>query len=492
MNASSNDTEAAIASNGTVIQRTTGNCSSKSDGNMDDLQFNASLDALLESESLDGTAGSASFQPNSILSATMGLDSSLVTANPGQGLLAASGTVRTSTTSAESMVFSPPGLPYNVTASNQSTTPRGMESYSSNSLSSMQGSSTHGSIPLLPQSQHAIVPSAAAVSVDPTVSSRAAMAPPSGSKSNVKFSKISSISRKRHRDITAVSEDEEDRDKRRQNRNLREQQRSQKITNQIEHLRDILESANVQFKQDKYSTLVSVAEYIKDLQAKSAMLDAEQQKLITTISKTNETVNDKYVPASTTGENPPGSGLDLGSAPGQADDTEAIFVPNVDYRSVFSRCGLPLAVLSVDGRFIDCNVEFERLVGYGREELLPREKVGLIADDTTSSSTSVTPATGEAGTRTEDAKTGTTVTRNLSLFNLLSREHMEGVFLAMSEMLKHPPEKESAQQPAKKDFWSGLIFLSRNPHIQMQMNVSLVRSSHGRAKFFHCSITPLT
>jgi PAS domain-containing protein len=262
------------------------------------------------------------------------------------------------------------------------------------------------------------------------------------------------MSRKHGRDPSSVSEDEGERHRRREDRNAREQQRSQKITEQIEHLRDVLVSANVQFKPDKYSTLVTAAEYIQKLQERSAMLDIEHKKLVDTISRTNEMVNEQYIPASTIGVNPPGSSPIEGTTSGGQEQKDALFLSSIDYKAIFEKCGVPLAVLSVDGRFLECNGTFERLTGYTRDELLPTQRIE--ADKAlTSSSSELT--TGDSGL-------GPPAPRNMSLFNLLVREHMEHVFMAMSEMLRQSPDEVMAGTggSVNKDFWSGVVALARN------------------------------
>ena len=466
------------------------NASEKSDGGtMDDLQFHASLAALLDSENLsDEASGSPSyFSPNPVIPGTTatGLHNSAVaSSNPAQaqGLLTTSGTVGTIS---DSMVFALPNLPYSVTATN-STQPSlaalalAYAPAPFTILPTPTATAPGNNVVLSTQHHQPILPSApVSVCAEPAVSSSSvASAPPNSTTSRKRGSrdaKALSTSRKRLLDVTAVSEDEEDSVRRRQDRNVREQQRSQKITQQIDHLREVLASADIPFKADKYSTLVTVADYIKELQLKSARLDSEHKKLIDTILKTNEMVNDQYVPASTNGQNPPGSGLDLGASPDKAlgADGDAVFVPNIDYKSCFSRCGIPLAVLSIDGRFLDCNGEFERLVGYGREELLPRETLALIADETPSNNTlkDETLSVDDSDAKPSANPTNPSTTRNLSLFNLLSREHMEGVFLAMSEMLKHPPEKEPV---ASKEFWTGHTYLSRNPEKKVSCDIYIM------------------
>jgi len=285
-----------------------------------------------------------------------------------------------------------------------------------------------------------------------------------------------------------VSEDESDKQRRRMDRNLREQQRSHKITDQICVLRDILAGANVHFKPDKHSTLVSVVEYIKQLQTRSQLLDSEHKNLLDTISKTNKIVNG-YHQTTADGETLQVSNdlLDDGP-PGVALEEEyAVFVRHLDYKNVFKQCGIALAVASIDGRFIDCNEEFEKLTGYGRDELLPsepKESNEIRADSVPSKSSLNFPL----------AKSST---KNLSLFNLLDKKDMQQVFLAMSRMLKKPltpSQMTCASNDGNSTYpggcWSGNLNHSRNNDTQVTMNVSLVRSPLGRPKFFQCSLTP--
>ncbi|CAB9529574.1 expressed unknown protein [Seminavis robusta] len=283
------------------------------------------------------------------------------------------------------------------------------------------------------------------------------------------------------RDISAVSEDEGDREKRRQDRNIREQQRSHRITEQIAQLRDVLSSANLQFKPDKYSTLTTVAEYITQLQDRSKVLDAEHKKLLDTITETNEIVNNQYVPAYTSGsDSPPSISNDLMAGDGSSslDDESMVFVRGIDYKVAFKGCGIPLALSSIDGRFLDCNDTFLELTGYSRGELLPLEKPGG------QNTVRFSPDQDESHKK------------NLSLFNLLSRDGMEQVFMAMSEMLKQPGSiGTSASKPTEAsklaDFWSGPVKLCRQDDLPVKLNCTLVRTSRGRPKFFNCALTAL-
>jgi len=356
----------------------------------------------------------------------------------------------------------------------------------------------------------------------------------------------SSRKRSRKRSSTEVSESEDDNTRRRYDRNRREQRRSQKITEQIDELRDVLAAASIRFKPDKFSTLISVVDYVKQLQARSTMLDMEHKKLIDTISRTNEMVNESYLPTSAGGgggsifsNDKIGSDSFLTAQPdstvsssGRHDiynDDELVFVRNVDYRCIFDRCGMPLAVASIDGRLLDCNEEFVKLTGYEHKELLPNKhqkqqtSAPIIADHVASTSSaypdvpvshsdsSISTATNSIteGKRSPPEQDHNSVQDdnivddetvdenqapaiNFSLFDLLNRNHMEEVFMSLSEMLKRPPrEKVGPEAILVDDHWWGNVYLNRSTQVEMRMTISLVRSPQGRAKFFDCSLTPL-
>ena len=394
----------------------------KAKSEMDDMQFNASIDALLDGENLndDGQSGSN----DAYSTGSLNMMNSNQSAQAGQGIL-----------TSEAL---------------------GMQGNAYVGHNSYQGLMSYGSLGCQQNlfSQHQSVdygPSGDTMSVCSSTLSARSKTP-------------STRSRKHARDVSAVSEDEEERVRRRQDRNVREQQRSQKITQQIDHLKDVLAAANIQFKPDKYSTLVTVAEYIQQLQERSALLDVEHKKLVDTISRTNELVNDQYMPASTTGANPPGTT----SLEGTQRSDDSLYIPNIDYKTLFSRCCVPLAVLSIDGRFLECNHGFERLTGYSREELLPCESA--VADKPFSSSDVSVTHPGD------DTQTQPPAARNMSLFNILSREHMEAVFMAMSEMLRQAPDKVLEDADIKaKDFWSGVVCLARNMGTKVRQWAQVIR-----------------
>ena len=388
-----------------------------------------------------------------------------------------------------------------------------------------------------------------------------------------------------------VSEDESERVKRRRDRNAREQQRSQQITVQINHLRDVLTESNVSFKPDKYSTLVGVADYIKSLRSRKALLDEEHAKLLDTIRRTSDVMTEagsssasaspgegscssspndfsvgggfvattaatsaagSVASASMMGgggggssnaviPNTIGGSRAMGGEPwttssvagsslrstSSPEDELLVFVRGLDYKNIFSSCGIALGIAAIDGRLVDCNDEFVALSGRDRADLVGRP--------------------GEEG-------------QKMSLFNLLGREGMEDVFTAMSDMLRSAPipgddpdddgsgapsslsssdesPRESSgrahgsssgrpnpgrpphhvtfadnsggatgagvggaapgqiicqrSRPNPMDHWSGIVTQSGRKDHRLRLNLTLVRSSDDRPKFFNCALSHL-
>ena len=153
-------------------------------------------------------------------------------------------------------------------------------------------------------------------------------------------------------------------ERRRYERNLREQQRSFRISQQIQQLRDVLSESKVPFKPNKYSILVSVADYIKQLQTRAIMLDSEHQKLFKTIQETNEMVASGQIPDPNTPS--AGSGDATQTAATEGDGT---FVQGLDYQAVFDQTPTANGVASIDGRILACNKELENILNCPRDQI---------------------------------------------------------------------------------------------------------------------------
>jgi PAS domain-containing protein len=255
--------------------------------------------------------------------------------------------------------------------------------------------------------------------------------------------------KKRPRDVGEVSENEDEGSRRRQDRNVREQQRSQQITGQISGLKQVLEEANIQFKPDKHSTLVSVVDYVKQLQERSRMLEVEHEKLQDTITKTNEMVESQKQAPSVDPSVPLSNDLLTdGNTTSPFEEDSLVLVEGLDYRAVFGSCLLACSIASVDGRFLDCNKQFEEVTGYNRHELFPSE------DGDSESDLSVSDS-GDKDTKVKAVK-------NQSFFNILNQDDMREVFGAMSDMLRRSVVSGStAPEICQEDTWSGFVQIGR-------------------------------
>ena len=253
--------------------------------------------------------------------------------------------------------------------------------------------------------------------------------------------------------------------RRRHERNLREQQRSQKLTEQIKELREVLAESKFPFKPNKFSILLSVAEYIKQLQARAVLLDQEHRRLVDTLRITKEMVNEGRVPSEEDiGEESVGcapfssSGTTatvvedaMASSAEVGNDADMLFVQGIDYKSLFAQCSTPLGVASLDGRFVACNAEFEIVSGFAREELARQ-----------------------------------------SLFNLLTSKDMQQVCEVMGCVLGRTcvdNASAAGSDCSQQTFWSGSV-LSKQSVCDLIMNISLVRTTEGIPKFFNCALSP--
>jgi len=280
--------------------------------------------------------------------------------------------------------------------------------------------------------------------------------------------------------------------KRRKDRNMREQERSQRIAHQIAQLKELLASSNVQFKPDKYSTLVTVAEYIKSLQQRSVMLDTEHRKLVDTVSRTNSVVNSSKLgpqssPISSSSPNQENQGRQGPNIiPSDTDvvDDDLVFVGGLDYKSVFSNCGVAMAITTIDGRLLECNIEFAHFCGITDKKL---KSAGLCSNKFEPHSSS-----NEANCIMQNE-----VKQPLSLFNVLQQEDMQGVFSAMSRMLKNSESLDATSHlkgvnsgdSVNSDQWTSTVKRSNKIGIELQVNISLVRSNDGNPKYFNCALT---
>ena len=149
-------------------------------------------------------------------------------------------------------------------------------------------------------------------------------------------------------------------ERRRHERNVREQQRSHKISQQIKELRNVLNESKVPYKPNKFSILLSVADYIKRLQTRATLLDGEHRKLMNTIRETNDLLNNPEA----TGARRPQEAGNVGN------DADLIFVEGLNYTALFQQCSNALGIAALDGTFLVCNSQFESMSGISKDQSL--------------------------------------------------------------------------------------------------------------------------
>jgi PAS domain-containing protein len=152
--------------------------------------------------------------------------------------------------------------------------------------------------------------------------------------------------------------------RRRYERNLREQQRSYRISQQIKQLRDVLDESNIPFKPNKFSILVSVAEYIKQLQARAIMLDAEHEKLMKTIELSSQAVSSGQAQSCSSDDSKDAASDD------SDEGNELVLVHGINYCEAFQQSPFAMGVASLDGRILSCNDALAQLFGCDESEMI--------------------------------------------------------------------------------------------------------------------------
>lgn len=189
--------------------------------------------------------------------------------------------------------------------------------------------------------------------------------------------------------------------KRRLERNAREQRRSKRITDQIEQLRGLLQSAGRSVKANKASVLAETADYIQDLQKENSVMQSgsgcigllssddsshpgsrssssSASTSVTQSASEGDLQSSAFTKRSEGNEMRNGSILDawttrgLLGAVGKSSGTQAKrrVLTSHCYRLAFNDSGVPMAIATMDGCFVDCNKSFLRTTSYTMDELM--------------------------------------------------------------------------------------------------------------------------
>mmetsp|Transcript_13066 Transcript_13066/g.29637 ORF Transcript_13066/g.29637 Transcript_13066/m.29637 type:complete len:597 (-) Transcript_13066:324-2114(-) len=252
-------------------------------------------------------------------------------------------------------------------------------------------------------------------------------------------------------------------EKKREERNLREKERSLRISKQINELRNLLSSGGVIVpKGTKSSVLTEAANYIRMLQQHQYRSELDRHQLIQQMQMIGNGAHGsqaaravRHVAAQNGvwslgnfGGIPPKSAMSFyqseqssGASPEEQGSANAVSNPNKidtsEYKFVFNSCGVGMAIASLGGAFIDCNQLFCQLSNFTKQEVC-----------------------------------------GLTIFNLTSRQDLQHAFDLISQMIS--PPLESRNQEPKPIVLRG----SMKNRTDIGLCISLVKGDDGIAKCF--------
>lgn len=251
-------------------------------------------------------------------------------------------------------------------------------------------------------------------------------------------------------------------EKKREERNQREKERSLRISKQINELRNLLSSGGVIVpKGTKSSVLTEAASYIRMLQQHQYRSELDRHQLIQQMQVIGNGAHGaqaaravRHVAAQNGvwslgnfGGLPPKSAMSFyqkhvdESKPEEHRSGEPDAHPNsiemMEYKSVFNSCGVGMAIASLGGAFLDCNQLFCQLSNYSKQEVC-----------------------------------------GLTIFNLSARQDLQHAFDLISQMIS--PPVESRNHEPKPIVLRGSM-KNRN---DIGLCISLVKGEDGIAKCF--------
>jgi len=250
----------------------------------------------------------------------------------------------------------------------------------------------------------------------------------------------------------------------REERNQREKERSLRISEQINELRDLLSCGGVIIpKGTKSSVLTEAANYIRILQQHQYQSEMDRYQLIKQMQKIGAGAigpNSAQVIRHVATQNgvwslgnfgslPPHSALTQPRAthstgPTPQDPRTITAVQDGDYRNIFNSCGAGMAIASMGGAFIDCNNLFCQLSQYTKQELC-----------------------------------------SMTVFNLTKREDLQNAFDVISSMIS-PATGNKA--PPKQCILRG----SMKSRDEFGLSIAIIRSDEGVAKCFCVTLVHAT
>ncbi|KAL3810615.1 hypothetical protein ACHAXA_006045 [Cyclostephanos tholiformis] len=250
---------------------------------------------------------------------------------------------------------------------------------------------------------------------------------------------------------------------RREDRNLREKERSLKITQQIHELRGLLSMGGVIVPKGTKSTILTeAANYIRLLQQQAYHLEIEKAQLVQEVQRIgNGAIGEKaaYAIQHVAAQNGVSYMTNLPESVepqqpvGSASDQSSENLSDREYRCVFNSCSVGMAIATMGGSFIDCNQAFTQLSSYSKQEL-----------------------------------------RAMTIFNITSREDLQGAFDMMSQLITPPTGVLDADGNSIEvgKVQAPVILRSAIRHRNdLGLSVSLIRGDDGVARNFNVTLVKL-
>lgn len=250
---------------------------------------------------------------------------------------------------------------------------------------------------------------------------------------------------------------------RREDRNLREKERSLKITQQIHELRGLLSMGGVIVPKGTKSTILTeAANYIRILQQQAYRLEMDKAQLVQEVQRIgNGAIGEKAAYAIQHAAAQNGVSY-MTNLPESADPQQSVGSPSDqssdnlgdrEYRCVFNSCSVGMAIATMGGSFIDCNQAFTQLSSYSKQEL-----------------------------------------QAMTIFNITSREDLQGAFDMMSQLITPPTGVLDADGNSIKDgkTQAPVVLRSAIRHrSDLGLSVSLIRGDDGVARNFNVTLVKL-
>eukprot|EP00579_Thalassiosira_antarctica_P006058 CAMPEP_0201883916 /NCGR_PEP_ID=MMETSP0902-20130614/16303_1 /ASSEMBLY_ACC=CAM_ASM_000551 /TAXON_ID=420261 /ORGANISM="Thalassiosira antarctica, Strain CCMP982" /LENGTH=414 /DNA_ID=CAMNT_0048412785 /DNA_START=296 /DNA_END=1540 /DNA_ORIENTATION=- len=253
---------------------------------------------------------------------------------------------------------------------------------------------------------------------------------------------------------------------RREERNMREKERSLKITQQISDLRELLCLGGIIVPKGTKSTILTeAANYIRLLQQQQYRSEMDKAQLVQEVQRIgNGAIGEKaaYAIRHTAAQNNVSSMANLPEGPvPSAEPQQSVgslselsdTLGDREYRCVFNSCSVGMAIATMGGSFIDCNLAFTELSSYTKPEL-----------------------------------------KEMTIFNITSREDLQGAFDMMSHLITPPTGGLDADGNSLEDskLPSPVILRSAIRHrSDLGLSVSLIRGEDSVPRYFNITLVKL-